>query len=152
MFDVKITILFLSTAIAASFVILSSPTITLDSQIYYSGEQARAIFANYTQDNLKSYLRTEFLDLMLILFYTLTIMTALGRICKSKLIAIYMPLVLAAFDFTETFLIILILQNYISDQPLNWLGYVTLLKWIMGTVTFLTFIVASVTTGIKSFR
>ena len=152
MIDTKIILLSLSTAAVATLLVHISPQITLDAQLYYTGDYARTIFANYSSTDLKSYFHTELLDLLFILLYTWTLMTALGRMCKWRIIAFYIPILLALLDLTETIAVIFILLNLISQQNLNWLGYVTFLKWIMGALMFATYTLVALTTGIINFK
>ena len=109
-----------------------SPHGSLDSQIYYSGEEARVYLKGLTDGQSFSYFVNQFWDLLFIFLYS-----ALGYFSVKKLfstikMAPWLALIPGVFDLIETTSILFILKLGDAINALDALGVVTLLKWCSG--------------------
>lgn len=116
------------------------PGRSLDAMFYYNYDEAKLLFESLNQEEVKKYLLTEFLDLGLILFYSLFLYISFTKLFKNIIFIRYLGLIPGVFDFIETKSIILILNQSIDYSILYWLGMATAAKWSMGAVCALLLI------------
>ena len=108
------------------------PGRSLDVMFYYNFDEAKLLFEGFSEDEVKKYLLIEFLDLGLILFYSLFLYISFTKLFKNLIFVRYLGLLPGVFDFIETKSIILILNQSIDYSILYWLGMATAAKWSLG--------------------
>lgn len=100
----------------------------LDTKIYYTAADSTSYFANLTAAQKENYKHIALVDLFLYVpAYTALLYLISKRFLPGKFVLFsFLP---AVFDVTETGLIFLYLNDFISVFP-GWTGVVTSLKWI----------------------
>lgn len=126
-----ISLVALIVAIDISMLIFGPPK-TLDAKLYYSGEQARALFASMSEADVHAYQWNEIFDLVLIAAYSAGSVIILRRLFPRKRFAVPLALLAGSFDLVETSTILMALQDPGAQSSFDWLGICTLLKWICG--------------------
>ncbi len=110
------------------------PPSSLDTKLYYSGSEARALLTSFNDAQLSAYLTNEFLDLGFIVTYTCALLIALRRLYPKRRWATVLPMLIGAADLIETSMIIAVLGISFSQSVFDWLGVVTFLKWSFAAV------------------
>lgn len=107
----------------------------LDTKLYYSQEDALALFSLLDTAGIENYKLIALIDLFVYIpAYTWLLLLLAKRFLPDKYwFRVFVP---AAFDVVETSTIYLYLSGYIATFP-AWTGYFTSLKWISGTVIVL---------------
>jgi hypothetical protein len=138
-FDKKSTILVLLIIIIDFYMIYlmtQGLTETLDQKLYYSGDDARALWLSFSNWHLQTYFANEIADLFLIASYSSLFYITLRKVSKSPEYLL-VALIPGFFDLIETLSVMLILKFPEYGQILNWLGTVTLFKWNSGAFAVL---------------
>ncbi len=128
--DKKLIFALLGLVIIGGLIASFGPEDSLDAKLYYSGNEASLFFSSLSEAAVQKYKNQEVLDLFFIFFYT-TIFYRLLRLRKPER-AFLLCLIPGILDYSETLSILYYLLNAQSPIPLNWLGYVTFLKWFSG--------------------
>ncbi|MBY0372044.1 hypothetical protein K2X33_15270 [bacterium] len=100
------------------------PHPTLDTKLYYTGDEARALLGGFDASQTHAYFLNELFDLLLIASYS-----ALFYRLK-----VFVPFLPGAFDLVETSYILYALKTPGAHGFLDYLGVVTFLKWVSGGV------------------
>lgn len=114
---------------------------SLDAQLYYSGEAAKYFLNSLSEVQNQIYFRHEILDLGFIISYTLFYYFLVRRVLGSEKY-LWMAFVPGFFDFLETTSILYLLKSENIPNELDWLGYLTALKWLTVTILSLILIIA----------
>lgn len=130
--DKKLLFALLGLVIIGVLISLLGPNESLDAKLFYSGDEALNFFQSLTEPAIAKYKNQEILDLFFILLYT-TVFYRLLRVRKPEW-AFLLCLLPGIMDYSETLSILTYLLNGTSPIPLNWLGYVTFLKWFLGFI------------------
>jgi hypothetical protein len=120
------------------------PPASLDIKLYYSGEEALALFQSFSSADKKSYFINELFDLFLLLSYTAALSLGLQRIYSRRFWTIALPIIVGACDFIETIVIISVLKFSVSQSVFDWLGVFSCIKWSLGGVLIILLLVGSV--------
>ena len=116
---------------------------TLDARLYYSANQARALFASYTPAERQTYFRTEILDLFFALTYTAIFILTFGKIFPRNLFFLYLAVLPGLCDWIETSVILYTLRQSEPLYAFDWLGLFTCAKWGIGAPVALILIILS---------
>lgn len=101
------------------------PSDSLDAKFFYTGEQARNLFANFSLEDKEAYFLNEIFDLFLIFSYSFLFLTL-----KRHLFA----LVPGFFDLVETLTVLYALKYGEPFNVFSFLGVMTALKWSTGAL------------------
>lgn len=130
MFDGKLRALLALILLIVAAMSAFGPRESLDAKLYYSGAEARALFARQEPAEARRYFGNELGDLVLIAVYTAALVIALRRARGPGAAVLSLALAPGLFDLVETSLVLRALSQPESDWFLDGLGAVTLLKWI----------------------
>lgn len=109
---------------------------TLDGRFFYSGTEAFKFISSLNDKAVLHYLLTAFFDLGFILVYAALLFLNLKRVFYKVPRLKYFSLLPAGLDFFETKIVIeSLLNNGRTLKDYDWVGYVTMFKWL--TVGFL---------------
>jgi hypothetical protein len=132
-----VTILVLAHLLVA--MILIGPTETLDKKFFYTGDEARILFATFDHDVLRSYYANEIIDLAYLASYTMFFVLAFMNLNRRKFLVF--ALLPGFLDLIETGTILYALANPGPYPYFDWLGIVTALKWSSAGVAIVLFLV-----------
>ena len=113
------------------------PEDSLDSHIYYTGEQARGFLKGLGSGQSQSYFVNELLDILFIILYSLLAFFSVKRLYKTFAMAPWVALIPGVLDLIETTTILFILNVGDTLNLLHSLGLVTALKWGSGSLLVL---------------
>lgn len=134
LFDRKLTLLLGLIVLLDLIILWLGPPHSLDVKLYYSGDEARALFAALTEADLKAYLTQELFDLGLIASYTTALFIGLSRTRPKKTWAKPLAFLPGFFDLVETLTSIGILRFGLPITWLDHLGLFTFVKWSGGAL------------------
>jgi hypothetical protein len=106
----------------------------LDAKFFYTVTEAEFFFRSLEPAKWQAYLLNEVLDLAFLSSYSLLFFFRARKFYFTKSWIAFVP---GFFDFIETTTIILLLLNRSWSPPI-WLGYVTCLKWLTGTIVVIS--------------
>ena len=104
---------------------------SLDERLYYSGSEARALLQRLTPEQLKAYFHNEILDLCLVASYTAALLRIFGKLYPNLRWPCALALTLGSADLIETVAIMVVLKSALALSVFDWLGWVTLVKWVL---------------------
>lgn len=133
-FDPKLTAIMCGVVTLATAMTIFGTASSLDSRFYYTGNEARALFAGLNNTEVHRYIVIECLDLLLITAYTVMLWIALGRIHLRRVWRTIFTLAPAFFDLIETLTVLYTLLISGTYQGFEHLGVITLCKWLAGLV------------------
>ena len=110
--------------------LLTSPKEILDTKLFYTGAQARALLSSFDPMVREQYFRNELLDMLFITSYTGALVLAFYRLFPGKKFVQFLAILPGAFDLIETSAILLALKGGLSWSHFDWLGAVTCMKWV----------------------
>jgi hypothetical protein len=119
------------------------PSVSLDTKLYYSGNEARALLENLGEAGRRSYFLNEWIDLAFIATYTCAFVLGLRRVWPGRRWSTILAIAPGVFDYIETISVLLILRLAIPLSWLDWLGTITLIKWLIGTVAVIFWIMGA---------
>lgn len=132
-FDRKSKALFAGTLVLSVALQLYGLPESLDKKFFYTGEYAQEFLFLLSDQQDAVYIRQCFLDLIFILFYTTLTAIEFRKVTRHPLLQkiAFLP---GAFDLIETgSILVILLQRHIWSK-LDWLGYMTCLKWVTSSV------------------
>lgn len=116
------------------------PSEILDAKLYYSGEEAISLLNKFDKSEMHKYQIVALLDLFLIAIYSYTFKVSLQILYPNKKKFILLGFLPGAFDYIETLGVLCVLNNGYCISILQWLGFITLIKWILVIVIILILI------------
>jgi len=117
------------------------PSESLDVKLYYTGDEARALFQRLSESDLNAYFIIELFDLCYLTSYTGLFLLGLRQMYPRQAGAIALPLIVGASDLIETLAVIGVLKFSVSQTIFDWLGVFTFLKWTLGAIVVLLLLV-----------
>lgn len=138
-FDWKLNTAILLIVVMDIAMMIFGPRDSLDVKFYYTGDQARALLESFDNLELKKYFINEIFDLGLVLSYTGALYIGMRRAYPKKRGAMILAMLPGLCDLVETSFILYALWQPGLHIFFNWLGIVTLLKWLLGGLVILFF-------------
>jgi hypothetical protein len=139
-FDKKFFSLLGVTAVLGISILLFGPAETLDKKLYYTGAEARLLLDLMGPQLRSIYQLTEILDLCFTLSYSVFYFQCFSKLFGANSLIRFSGLVTGILDLLETGTILFILRSESNYQILDWLGSVTLMKWISTLIIVSVFI------------
>lgn len=111
------------------------PHNTLDVKLYYSGDEARALFAGLDAAESRHYFINELFDLLFIITYTAFLLSSVRHVfARRRIFWSLLAFLPGAFDWVETTSVLYILKAGEPFSLLDYLGIATCLKWTLGAL------------------
>ncbi len=132
----KFALLIIAVAVLGLGMTYFGPHRTLDTHLYYSGDQARAFLAEFSPLETRVYIINECFDLVFLSLYTALFYFGFKKAFPKSRYA-FIALIPGALDLIETVLILYALNFGAAQTYFDWLGTVTFLKWSLGATLLL---------------
>ncbi|MGZ3692641.1 MAG: hypothetical protein ACXWQO_00105 [Bdellovibrionota bacterium] len=132
-FDIKMYFLLGGMAfLLLAMLALGAPS--LDSRLYYTGQEARQFFAHISAQDAANYRLNEIIDFVFIGVYTFTLVLSFSRLHSRSPLLYWIAFAPGVFDLIETGSILHILNFGETFPVTGWLGVATFLKWMSALV------------------
>lgn len=116
-------------------------TNNLDVRKFYWGSEAISYLLSLTPDESQRYLTKEYFDLFFILSFSSLFFLLMVRFFPRIKYLWLLALLPGFFDLIETGTIISLLMTQKYPRPLDWLGLVTAVKWLLAYLVMIIIVV-----------
>jgi len=119
-----------------------SPSAILDARLYYTGDQARELLGGFNASERLAYFHNELLDFLFMATYSALLFLWARRVLPARFR--WIAFVPGVLDLIETSFILYAASSAGPWAFFDWLGCITLLKWVTGGVVIVVLVVRGV--------